>query len=70
MAFLGRLQPVGILIAGLVLALTYVGGEGAQIALKLPLDVTTAFQGILLICVLGADVVTRYRVELVGRAGR
>ena len=69
-AFLGRLQPVGILIAGLVLALTYVGGEGAQIALKLPLDVTTAFQGILLICVLGADVVTRYRVELVGRAGR
>ena len=69
-AFLGRLQPVGILIAGLVLALTYVGGEGAQIALKLPLDVTTAFQGILLICVLGADVVTRYRVQLVGRAGR
>ena len=66
-AFLGRLQPVGILVAGLVLALTYVGGEGAQIALKLPLDVTTAFQGILLICVLGADVVTRYRVRLVGR---
>ncbi len=69
-AFLGRLQPVGILIAGLVLALTYVGGEGAQIALKLPLDVTTAFQGILLICVLGADVVTRYRVTLVGRPRR
>ena len=66
-AFLGRLQPVGILIAGLVLALTYVGGEGAQIALKLPLDVTTAFQGILLICVLGADVATRYRVRIVGR---
>ncbi len=66
-AFLGRLQPVGVLIAGLVLALTYVGGEGAQIALKLPLDVTTAFQGVLLICVLGADVVTRYRVRLVGR---
>lgn len=66
-AFLGRLQPMGVLVAGLVLALTYVGGEGAQIALKLPLDVTTAFQGILLICVLGADVVTRYRVRLVGR---
>lgn len=66
-AFLGRLQPIGALIAGLVLALTYVGGEGAQIALKLPLDLTTAFQGILLICVLGADVATRYRVRLVGR---
>ena len=66
-AYLGRLQPLGALLAGLVLALTYVGGEGAQIALKLPLDVTKAFQGILLICVLGADVATRYRVRLVGR---
>lgn len=69
-AFLGRLQPVGILVAGLVLALTYVGGEGAQVALKLPLDVTTAFQGILLVCVLAADVVTRYRIRLVGRGHR
>ena len=66
-AYLGRLQPVGVLVAGLVLALTYVGGEGAQIALKLPLDVTKAFQGILLVCVLGADVATRYRVRIVGR---
>ncbi len=66
-AYLGRLQPVGVLVAGLVLALTYVGGEGAQIALKLPLDVTKAFQGVLLVCVLGADVVTRYRVRIVGR---
>ena len=67
-AFLGRLSPWGILVAGLVLALTYVGGEGAQIALKLPQDVTTAFQGILLICVLAADVVTRYHVRLVAGA--
>jgi simple sugar transport system permease protein len=63
-AFLGRLSPVGILIAGLVLALTYIGGESAQVVLKLPNDMTRAFQGILLMCVLGADVVTRYRVRL------
>ena len=30
-AFLGRLHPVGILLAGLLLALTYIGGETAQI---------------------------------------
>ena len=30
-AFLGRLNPLGILIAGLFLALTFIGGEGAQI---------------------------------------
>jgi simple sugar transport system permease protein len=64
-AFLGRLSPVGVLFAGLVMALTFVGGEGAQIAMKLPLDVTRAFQGALLMCVLAADVVTRYRVRLV-----
>src|SRR5207253_3029398 len=31
-AFLGRLNPIGILIAGLFLALTFIGGEQAQIA--------------------------------------
>src|SRR5580693_2257820 len=44
-AFLGRLNPIGILIAGLFLALTFIGGEQAQIAMKIPLDVTKVFQG-------------------------
>ena len=61
-AFLGRLNPVGALIAGLVLALTFIGGEDAQIALHLPGDMTLAFQGVLLICVLAADVLARYRL--------
>ena len=51
-AFLGRLNPVGILIAGLFLALTFIGGESAQISMKVPLDVTKVFQGILLFYVL------------------
>lgn len=63
-AFLGRLSPWGILLAGLVLALTYIGGEAAQIAMKLPLDLTTAFQGVLLMCVLAADVLTHYRLTI------
>lgn len=63
-AFLGRLQPWGILCAGLVLALTAIGGENAQIAMKVPLDMTRAFQGILLMCVLTADVFTRYRLRM------
>ncbi|SFG89084.1 ABC transporter permease [Methylobacterium gossipiicola] len=64
-AFLGRLSPPGILLAALVIALTTIGGEGAQIDLKLPLDLTRAFQGLLLGLVLGADVLTRYHVRLV-----
>ena len=58
-AFLGRLNPIGILVAALVVALTFIGGESAQILLKLPLDLTQAFQGILLLCVLAADALVR-----------
>lgn len=64
-AFLGRLSPPGILIAAGVIALTTIGGEAAQIDLKLPLDLTRAFQGLLLAFVLGADVLARYRIRLV-----
>src|SRR4051794_13432858 len=66
-AFLGRLNPFGILVASLVVALTFIGGESAQILLKLPLDLTQAFQGLLLLCVLAADALVSYRVRLVGR---
>ncbi len=64
-AFLGRLNPIGILVAGLFLALTFIGGEGAQIALKVPLDLTKVFQGILLFYVLACDSLIVYRVRLV-----
>jgi simple sugar transport system permease protein len=64
-AFLGRLNPIGILIAGLFLALTFIGGEQAQIAMKIPLDLTKVFQGILLFFVLGCDSLIVYRIRLV-----
>ncbi len=63
-AFLGRLHPVGVALGALVVALVTIGGESAQIALRLPLDLTTAFQGLLLLCVLGADALARHRVCL------
>src|SRR5882762_7061218 len=64
-AFLGRLHPIGILIAGLFLALTFIGGEQAQIAMKIPLDVTKVFQGILLFYVLACDSIILYRFRLI-----
>ena len=64
-AFLGRLDPIGILVASLVMALTVLGGETAQIALKLPFDFTSAFQGILLIALLAADALVSYRLHIV-----
>ncbi|MEM9708244.1 MAG: ABC transporter permease [Pseudomonadota bacterium] len=62
-AFLGRLNPIGILLAGLLMALTYIGGEAAQATLGLPAAAIQAFQGMLLFFLLAMDVFTNYRIR-------
>ncbi|MGB2202963.1 MAG: ABC transporter permease, partial [Pseudooceanicola atlanticus] len=62
-AFLGRLHPVGILLAGLLMALTYIGGEVAQSSLGLPSAAIQMFQGMLLFFLLAMDVLTGYRIR-------
>jgi simple sugar transport system permease protein len=62
-AFLGRLHPLGILAAGLLMALSYLGGENAQIVVGLPQAVTGVFQGMLLFFLLACDVLVRYRIR-------
>ncbi len=64
-AFLGRLHPVGCLLSGLLMALTYLGGDNAQIELNLPNAVTGVFQGMLLFFLLASDVLVRYRIRIV-----
>ncbi|KGB81386.1 MAG: ABC transporter permease [Pseudomonadota bacterium] len=63
-AFLGRLHPVGILLAGLLMGLTYIGGDLAQFMLGLPAAAIQAFQGMLLFFLLGVDVLTNYRIRI------
>ena len=68
-AFLGRLNPLGILLAGLVMALTYVGGEMASTNLGLPSAAIQAFQGMLLFFLLAVDLLSNYRIRFMkGRA--
>ncbi|MBM86574.1 MAG: sugar ABC transporter permease [Rhodospirillaceae bacterium] len=62
-AFLGRLNPFGVLLGGLVMALSYLGGEIAQIEIGLPAAVTGLFQGILLFFLLGCDALTHNRIK-------
>ncbi|ARO13636.1 nucleoside ABC transporter membrane protein [Ketogulonicigenium robustum] len=62
-AFLGRLHPIGILLAGLLMALTYIGGESAQTAIGLPGAAIQMFQGMLLFFLLAFDVFTNYRLR-------
>ncbi|EKX57375.1 Ribose ABC transport system, permease protein RbsC [Rhodobacter sp. AKP1] len=62
-AFLGRLNPVGILLAGLLMALTYVGGDNASTNLGLPAASIQAFQGMLLFFLLAVDLLSNYRIR-------
>lgn len=64
-AFLGRLHPFGILLAGLLMALTYIGGELAQSNMGLPAAAIQLFQGMLLFFLLAVDLLTNYRIRLV-----
>lgn len=62
-AFLGRLNPLGIVLAGFLMALTYVGGEMAATTLGLPDAAIQVFQGMLLFFLLAVDVLTNYRIR-------
>lgn len=68
-AFLGRLNPLGIIAAGLVLALSYLGGEAAQIAVGVTDKTVRAFQGILLFFVLACDTLILYRIRIATAQG-
>jgi len=65
-AFLGRLNPLGIILSGIVIAATYIGGEAAQIEMQLPSAVTSIFQGLLLFYLLGMDLLGSYRIRFDG----
>jgi simple sugar transport system permease protein len=62
-AFVGRLHPLGIILSGLLMALSYIGGEVAQVEVGLPQAVTGVFQGLLLFFLLASDFLVRYRIR-------
>ncbi len=64
-AFLGRLNPIGIIFSGILLAATYLGGENAQIDLNISNKMTQVFQGLLLFCILACDAFILYRFKLI-----
>ena len=65
-AFLGRLHPIVVLLAGIVLGISYLGGEAAQVELGVSDKMAQVFQGLLLFLILACDTLIRYRVR-VGR---
>ena len=68
-AFLGRLHPIGIILGGIILAVTYVGGESAQASLGLPASATGVFQAMMLFFLLATDILVSYRLRMRRPAG-
>jgi general nucleoside transport system permease protein len=64
-AFVGRLHPLGVVLASLLMSALYLGGEAAQIELQLPAAVSGLFQGVLLFYLLAADVLITFRLRRV-----
>lgn len=62
-AFLGRLNPLGVVVAGLLLALSFIGGESVQVSLGISDKIAKVFQGILLFFLLACDTLILYRVR-------
>ena len=65
-AYVGRLEPVGVLFSSFLMSLFYIGGELAQSRLGCPKSLTGVFQGALLFSLLACDTLIHFRVR-VGR---
>jgi simple sugar transport system permease protein len=65
---LGRLNPLGVIFAGIVMAITFVGGEVAQTTIGLPNAATGIFQAMVLFFLLAGDILVRYRIRRVQAA--
>ncbi len=67
--FLGRLSAPGIFVAGIVLALSILGGEAAQISLNVSDKIASLFQGLILFYVLACDTLIHNKVVIERKAG-
>ena len=64
-AFLGRLNPLGVIFAGLAMAVAVVGGDVAQTTIRLPNAAVGIFQAMMLFFLLASDILVRYRLRRV-----
>ena len=62
-AFLGRLHPLGIIGAAILMATIQIGGENGQIDLQLPASIAGVFQGLILFSLLATDFLAHYHIR-------
>jgi simple sugar transport system permease protein len=68
-AFVGRLHPLGCVLASVLLSMWMIGGELSQSRVGLPAAVSSMFQGVLLLMLLGFDALSNTRVVLTRAVG-
>ena len=62
-AFVGRLHPLGVVLAAVLMSMFYIGGELAQSRMGLPKSITGVFQGLLLFALLACDTLIHHRLR-------
>ncbi len=62
-AFIGRLHPLGAVLAAFLLSMFLIGGELSQSRLGLPAALSSVFQGLLLIALLAWDTLIHQRLH-------
>jgi general nucleoside transport system permease protein len=66
--FVGRLHPVGVVFAAILLSMLLIGGELAQSRLGLPSALSSVLQGLLLMNLLACDTLITYRLRRATRS--
>ncbi|MGV8985351.1 MAG: ABC transporter permease [Cypionkella sp.] len=64
-AYLGGLNPIGIVISSFLMSVLYIGGDNAMVTANLPVAGVFVFQGLLLVFYLASLTFIRNRVHLV-----
>lgn len=69
-AYVGRLHPVGVVLASILMSMFYIGGELAQSRMGIPKSVTGVFQGLLLFSLLACDTLIAYQLKWQAKRGQ
>lgn len=67
-AYLGALNPIGIVFAAFFLAVLQIGGDIALVSADLPISAVHVFQGLLLIFYLSVNALVNYRIRRIRKA--
>ncbi len=67
-AYVGGLNPIGIVASAFLISVVYIGGDAATVSAGLPVAATQVFQGMLLVFYLICLTFIRYRIERAPRA--